>query len=354
MTVTVPTPPVSVIIPNYNYARTLGMCLESLRAQTHQPLEIIVVDDGSTDDSVAVAESFGAQVLRTGCNLGPPGARNLGAAHARGEVLLFVDSDVALEPDATATALDILRSEPRTGAVCGTFRPEPLIRDGLIEEYRCLQLCYWMGGEGPISTSYTAILAVSAAVFAEVGGFDASLRHTENADFGHRLGQRYQVMLTQRVKGRHDHDDTLRVLLGKFFTRARLHVPLYLRRPDFEGGLAAGGRGWGAIAALLTVATLPVVLLGPLWALLPAILAATSVACDLGLYRYVLTQRGPGFLLFFIALHFLVNVTVAVAMGVGTLQWLTSPRFRHLYNKTPARGSAPLPHPHPAGAPTAE
>jgi GT2 family glycosyltransferase len=352
--VTVPTPTVSVIIPNYNYARTLGMCLESLQVQTHQPLEIIVVDDGSTDDSVAVAESFGAQVLRTGGNLGPPAARNLGAAHARGEVLLFVDSDVALEPGATATALDILRSDPRTGAVCGTFRPEPLIRDGLIEEYRCLQLCYWMGGEGPISTSYTAILAVSAAAFAEVGGFDASLRHTENADFGHRLGQRYQVMLTQRVKGRHDHDDTLRVLLGKFFTRARLHVPLYLRRPDFEGGLAAGGRGWGAIAALLTVTTSPAVLLGPRWALMPALLAATSVACDLGLYRYVLTQRGPGFLLFFIALHFLVNVTVAVAMGVGTLQWLTSPRFRHLYDKTPARGSAPLPHSHPVGSPTAE
>lgn len=327
-------PEISVIIPNYNYARTLGLCLTAIRAQTRPPAEIIVVDDGSTDDSVGVARSFGARVLHTGGNLGPPAARNLGAAHATGKVLLFVDSDVALEPDATDTALAMLGSDPCIGAVCGTFKPEPLIRDGLIEEYRCLQLCYWMAGEGPISTSYTAILAIRAEVFAEVGGFNARLRHTENADFGHRLGQRYQVLLTQRVKGRHDHDDRLAVLLGKFFTRARLHVPLYLRRPDFEGGLAAGGRGWGAIAALITVFSLPAVLLGPLWAGLPAAAAIASVACDLGMYRYVLAQRGPLFLAYFAALHFVVNVTVAVATGIGTLQWLTSGKFRRLYERT--------------------
>jgi glycosyltransferase involved in cell wall biosynthesis len=333
-------PSVSVIIPNYNYARTLRLCLESIQAQTYPIAEIIVVDDGSTDDSREIATSLGARVLRTGGNFGPPAARNLGAKHAHGEVLLFIDSDVALEPDATARALRLLASSPRVGAVCGTFKPEPLIPDGLIEEYRCLQLCYWMGGEGPISTSYTAILAIRARVFAEVGGFDGRLRHTENADFGHRLGQHYQVLLTQQVKGRHDHDDTLRVLLSKFFTRARLHVPLFLRRPDLEGGLASDGRGWGAIAALLAILTAATVLLGPLWALLPAGAMVASLVCDAGLYRYVLAQRGPFFLLFFIALHFLVNVTVSVAIGTGVLQWLVSRRFRGLYDRSPAQRSA--------------
>ena len=332
-----PAPRVSVIIPNYNYAKTLGLCLASIRAQTYQVSEIIVVDDGSTDDSVAVAESFGARVLRTGGNYGPPAARNVGARHATGDVLLFIDSDVALEPDAARIALDMLRADPRNGAICGTFKPEPLIPDGLIEEYRCLQLAYTMGGEGPISTSYTAILAIKAAVFAEVGGFNGALRHTENADFGHRLSQRYRVILTQKVLGRHDHDDTLRVLLGKFFTRARLHVPLYLRRPEFEGGLASDAKGWGAIAALFALLTLPTLLLGPWWALLPVALLVTSIVCDLGMYGYVRRQRGVVFTVYFAAIHYVVNVTVALAVAAGALQWIVSGEFRGLYHELPER-----------------
>jgi glycosyltransferase involved in cell wall biosynthesis len=331
---------VSIVIPNYNYAKTLGLCLASVREQTHQPYEIIVVDDGSTDDSVAVAQSFGARVLRTGGNYGPPAARNVGAEQAGGDVLLFVDSDVALEPDATRIALEMLGADPRIGAICGTFRPEPLIPDGLIEEYRCLQLAYAMGGEGPISTSYTAILAIRTEVFREIGGFNAALRHTENADFGHRLSQRYQVILTQKVRGVHDHDDTLRVLVTKFFTRARLHVPLYLRKPEFEGGLASDAKGWGAIAALFALLTLPTLLLGPWWAALPAGLAVASVACDLGMYRFVRRERGLLFTCYYTAVHYLVNVTVATAIGVGTVQWLFSGEFRGLYRDLPQRETA--------------
>ncbi|GAB3845310.1 hypothetical protein GCM10029963_23440 [Micromonospora andamanensis] len=72
-------PLVSVIVPNYNYARALHLCLDSLRAQTYPHLEIIVVDDCSTDDSVAVAEAHGARVTRTPYN----GGRRRRATSAR-------------------------------------------------------------------------------------------------------------------------------------------------------------------------------------------------------------------------------------------------------------------------------
>jgi len=65
-------PLVSVVIPNYNYGRALELCLRGALDQTYQPMEIILVDDCSTDDSVAVAEALGVRVVSTGVNSGWP------------------------------------------------------------------------------------------------------------------------------------------------------------------------------------------------------------------------------------------------------------------------------------------
>jgi glycosyltransferase involved in cell wall biosynthesis len=74
-------PLVSIIIPNFNYARTLPLCIEAARAQTYAPVEILCVDDRSTDGSAQVAAQAGVPVLRTPTNSGPAAARNLGASH---------------------------------------------------------------------------------------------------------------------------------------------------------------------------------------------------------------------------------------------------------------------------------
>ena len=81
----------SVIIPNYNRAALIGETLDNVFAQTRPPDEVIVVDDGSTDDSVAVIERYGARItLIRQANAGPGAARNRGLAAARGELIQFM------------------------------------------------------------------------------------------------------------------------------------------------------------------------------------------------------------------------------------------------------------------------
>lgn len=334
-------PTVSVIIPNFNYAKTLDLCLAAVNAQDYPDIEVIVVDDNSTDNSVPIAHARGAKVLRTGTNIGAPAARNLGAEVATGEVLFFLDSDVALRPDAVSGAVRLLYADPGLGAVCGTYTPGPLVRDSLVEEYRALQLySWWIGDLGETSTVFTAIFAIRKAVFAEVGGFNPALRHSENADYGHRLTQRYRILLTDEVVGAHDHDDKLGVLLTKFFHRARLHVPLYLARPDFSGGPTNGSRGWGSIAALLAALALVVpVIAGPAWLALPAALFAAFVAADLPMYRIVRRHARLPFLAYYTGVHFLVNVTVGLAVVAGLAQCLLSSRFRGTYRLALAKGA---------------
>ncbi|HEX6467980.1 MAG TPA: glycosyltransferase family 2 protein [Streptosporangiaceae bacterium] len=337
-------------MPNYNYARTLGLCLAALERQTYPNIEVIVVDDRSTDDSVAVARRHGVRVVVTDVNIGAPAARNLGAELAHGEVLFFLDSDLALAPDSIDNAVRLLESDPMIGVVCGTYDPEPLIQDSLVERYRSLQLHYWISGnEGDITTIYSALFAMWTRVFREVGPLNPALRHSENAEYGHRVTKKYRIVLDNSIRGAHDHDDRLRVVLSKFFHRARLHIPLYLRRPDFNGGPAQSSRGWGALAALFAVLSVAVpVLLGPVWALVPAGLVAASIASDAGMYRFVRRSAGITFTCYFTAIHFVVNVTVAVAVFVGAAHCLVSPRFRRTYDA--ARPPADAVNPSTIGA----
>lgn len=113
-------PTVSVIIPCYNGAVYLRETLQSAANQTQPPLEVIVVDDGSTDDSAAIAESFGppVRVLRQ-ANQGESVARNAGIAAAQGEYLLFLDADDLLEPDALERLAQAVDDVPGGVALMG-------------------------------------------------------------------------------------------------------------------------------------------------------------------------------------------------------------------------------------------
>ncbi len=166
-------PLVSVVIPNYNYARTLSACIEAVQRQTYPSIEIIVVDDHSTDDSVAIAHRYGVTVLETPVNSGVSIARNLGAENAKGQILFFLDSDVALDTDAVANAVAALEADPTSGAICGMDRAEPLFPAGLVKDYRAIQQYVWFGEiEGPIPGLHSALCAMRVEVFREIGPFN--------------------------------------------------------------------------------------------------------------------------------------------------------------------------------------
>lgn len=328
---------VSVIIPNYNYANSLPLCLRAVQSQTYPHIELILVDDGSTDDSVAIATAMGVRVERTPQNMGCAGARNHGIALATGEILLFVDSDVALYPDAIANAVELLTQDSTLGAVCGIHDPEPLIRDSMVEEYRGYQYHYWsITAEGLISFLFPATCAIRRRVFDEIGPFNTRLRQTEEVDYGHRLTEKYGLLLSSKVRTRHDHDDRLGGLLRKMFKRARDRVPLYARRKRFAQGFETSSRAGGAIAALAAVAGCFAPLLLGVWGVaIPVAALVVSLLADAGMYRFVARRRGIGFLLYFAAVHFVVNVTIATGVGVGVVRWLASASFRRLYDRLP-------------------
>ena len=183
-----PSPAVSVIIPCLNAEETLADAINSALTQTVPPLEVLVIDDGSTDRSVAVAASFGPIVRILQNDIGGPGAaRRIGVSEARGEHIAFVDADDALDPTKHEKQLAALAYRPvhtvvHTGATIfwSDNRHPPVNRPGGEQATgRCLRTVF---ERNPVCGASTML---RRSLLLELGNYDPDLFGTE--DFGMSL-----------------------------------------------------------------------------------------------------------------------------------------------------------------------
>ena len=177
-------PSISIIIPCYNSGRTLPQTLESVRAQTLAPREVIVVDDGSTDpETVALLDSLTDVRLVRQPNCGLPAARNAGFAAAAGEYVLPLDSDDWLEPDALDKLLATLRRHPEAAFAFSHIRLEGECRGVLAKHYNFFEQLFL--------NQMPYCLLLLRNLWQAVGGYDETLRRGyEDWEFNIRLGSR--------------------------------------------------------------------------------------------------------------------------------------------------------------------
>lgn len=174
-------PLISVLIPVYNAARFLGAALDSVRAQGRDDLEIIVVDDGSTDDPARVlAEYPEVRYLRQE-NAGPAAARNRALAEARGAFIAFLDADDVFPAEKLTRQLAVFASEPAVDIAVGLvyywyFEGTPPDRQRFPDDE---SQKVWMIVVGSA--------LIRRAVFDRVGTFDETLRASEDLDWFNRV-----------------------------------------------------------------------------------------------------------------------------------------------------------------------
>ena len=177
---------ISVVIPTYNSASTIISCLESIKSQTHASNEVIVCDGGSTDSTVSIARAFGATVICSKANRSSQ--RNIGASHAKGDLVLFVDSDMRLRP----RVLEACVNGFSQGAAA------------LVIPERDIGMSFWARAKGFERSLYSSAWWLKAArcfrltQFLEIGGFDTELIATEDWDLDERIRQIGDVV---EVKG---------------------------------------------------------------------------------------------------------------------------------------------------------
>lgn len=223
---------VSVIIPCFNHARYLGEALESVLSQSRPPDEIIVVDDGSTDGSAAIAARYPVRIFAQP-NQGIGGARNKGLSVARGDVIGFLDADDVWTENSLARRLDLLASAPALTCVFGMVEHfiSPELDPSTAASLECPQ--------GASAARFAGVMLARKSLFDAIGPFDAQVRVGEMMDLAARLAESGAstanldaVVMRRRIHGantvlreRASHGDYLRVLKASLARKAAAQKP---------------------------------------------------------------------------------------------------------------------------------
>ncbi len=182
---------ISVIMPVYNGAEFIVKSLPPLleMEQRGEVLEVIVVDDGSTDRSMQIARELGAVVLSSGGRRGPGGARNQAAEVARGEFLWFVDADVVVHSN-TAECLAKGFVNEQIVAVFGSYDSNPPAQNFFSRYKNLVHHYYHQRASDEAQTFWSGCGAVRRDIFISAGGFDVERYQypsIEDIELGHRL-----------------------------------------------------------------------------------------------------------------------------------------------------------------------
>jgi glycosyltransferase involved in cell wall biosynthesis len=198
-------PRVSVVIPCYNGGSFLREAIESVLHQTSRAAEIVVVNDGSTDDTAAVARSYEQVRYVEQRNQGASAARNTGMRSSTGDLLVFLDADDRLQPHALATGVDSLAANPEWAFVSGDVRviaedgstryvPEPRPRSG--DPYIQLLRSNYIWTPGVVMYRRDILRAVNGYV--TWAGASADYELNVRIARGFPIGRHYQVILDYR------------------------------------------------------------------------------------------------------------------------------------------------------------
>jgi len=182
---------ISVIMPVYNGAAFIPLSLPPLIAMVlrGEILEVIVIDDGSTDDSKQISQQMGAKVLSSGGRIGPGGARNLAAETALGDILWFVDADVVVHADAVQSLSSGFDGQ-EVVAVFGSYDSHPPATNFFSQYKNLVHHYYHQRANEEAQTFWSGCGAVRRAAFLFSGGFDVErykFPSIEDIELGHRL-----------------------------------------------------------------------------------------------------------------------------------------------------------------------
>ncbi len=195
-------PLVSVVMPAYNAEAFVADAIDSVLAQDYRPIEVLVVDDGSTDATAAVVQRYGEPVrCLSQANAGPAGARNLALEHATGRYIAFLDADDVWHPHKLAVQVPMMEANPAVG-ICGAQ----------VKGFRSVPDLAWE--DAPADTAWTPVDAADviirnrfrtstvlarAEAVRQAGGFDADIFGPEDWDLWRRITQRWPGMSMRTV-----------------------------------------------------------------------------------------------------------------------------------------------------------
>lgn len=211
-------PLVSVIVPTKNSSRTLEACLASIKKQSYSGVEIVVVDNESTDNTKEIARKYTEKVF----NKGPERSaqRNYGVAQCEGDFVLIIDSDMVLSEKVVESCIDKMSSDEN---ILGLVVPEESFGEGIWAQCKKLERSFYVGVNWMEAARF-----FRRSIFDQMGGYDEKNTGTEDYDLPQRIQAEYGEGSINRVDDLIYHDegriDLFKTCKKKFYYAQKLDV----------------------------------------------------------------------------------------------------------------------------------
>jgi GT2 family glycosyltransferase len=287
-------PALSAIIPARNAGATLARCLDALTAQASDDTEVIVVDDGSTDETFKIASRYDVRLLKLPRNMGPSAARNRGAEMARAPLLFFLDADVVLASGGLSCAKASMSSTD-AGAIIGSYDDDPAAESTISRFKNLAHHNFHQRSRTDATTFWGACGVVRRELFFASGGFDERRFRIEDVELGYRMTARgVRIVLDPGLQVKH----LKRWTLGSLVTtdvwgRAIPWTLLWLegRRLPADLNFSADQRIAAIVALAIATVTSVAIFRFRLWMLVAA-LVAVAIWLNRDLYRLLFRRGG--------------------------------------------------------------
>jgi GT2 family glycosyltransferase len=314
----------TIVVPFHNAAATLSRCLGALLADRPDNVAVVCVDDGSTDESAAIAGRFQVRLVRHEHRRGASAARNTGARATDAPVLVFVDADVAVRAGAVRALLHTLDADPELRGANGLFALD-LSAPGVVTAFVNTSIHYQHLQHGArVASAFTGLCAMRRAAWEDMGGWDESTSRYADDVATRWVFPPRSIALVPDALGEHLKSVELRGLL-----RHRYAVGSHFVRSVAANGAAVRARPsatllgarypLNTLAAAGTVAVLPFLRRRPWLAALP-VLAFTAINADFAVFT--LRRRGPVEAAVAVPISALEGFAYGLGMSAGAIHLL--------------------------------
>ena len=316
---------VSIIIPNRNGEVTIGKCLGAALASRYENFEVIVVDDGSIDQSVEIIKKFPCTLIQLENQCGAALARNRGVDNCNGAILFFTDADCLLQEETLSLAIDTLTAADRHTVLGGTYTLKPH-DDSFFSHFQSIFINYFetISNENPDYIA-THAMVLHTRTFRLNGGFrDDFLPILEDVEFSHRLRENgYKLRVNPAIQVQHVFNYSMSRSLYNGFRKAMYWSIYSLHNRDLlaDSGTASRALKLNVTTLLFSILVIMLVMITGENSLLFIflLLAAINLVMNYGLLQAFYAARGIRFLLAASAYYFLLYPLAVGAGGVTGL-----------------------------------
>jgi len=319
---------VSVVIPVFNSEKTLEACLRSAFASDYPSFEVILVNDGSTDQTASIAARFPCKRIDLEKNMGGGPARNRGVQVAKGDILFFLDADMTIEKDTLTEVVQTFVDRPDISALfCSYQKNTP--SGNFFSTYKNF-VCHFthQTAREDAATFCSGFGAIYRECFLRVGGFDESCGRLPDIELGYRLYKKgYKIFVNKQIQATHLKVYSLAELLrSDFLRRAIPWTEIMLEKRIYRNDLNTRYENLASgVISFFILAALPLIPFKPSLAIILLLLFALLFILNRKFYRFVYNEKGLWFLLRAVAVNWIGYLYSGLGVVIGMAGYFLRP-----------------------------